>query len=77
MTAPSVTEQKFGISFIPSSPPNVFDAKSNKPLGSTVVQRSGNPGYELNSTLLVGTVKEKAVSQKVKFGGFSVFAADN
>jgi len=53
-------EQKFGIEFIPST--KFIDQQSNLPKGSKVVQRSGNPGYELNSTLIVGLTKAEGVS---------------
>lgn len=77
-------EQKFGIEFIPST--KAMEPVGNTPVGSKIVQRSGNPGYELNSNLIVGqkpadhfTVPATPPAARkgltVNFGGFSAYAA--
>jgi len=83
-------EQKFGIEFIPwtkaMEDPLLkgiagIDAFFNTPIGSKIVQRSGNPGYELNSILIVGQKPAETVPATpaqgftVNFGGFSAYAA--
>jgi hypothetical protein len=50
--AGTLFEQKFGIEFKPSTAD--LNATENKPTGSNLVYRSGNPGYELNEPLIVG-----------------------
>jgi len=91
MGASGNLEQKFGIEFIPwtkamedpSNPKTIagIDALSNTPIGSKIVQRSGNPGYELNSILIVGQKPAETVPATpaqgftVNFGGFSAYAA--
>lgn len=48
----------------------------NLPTKGTTVYRSGNPGYENSSALIVGQEKSKVLPQKVKFTGFSMYGAD-
>lgn len=52
-----------------------MDLQDNSPLVSKIVQRSGNPGYGQNMPLIVGLEGQDGLSQKVKFGGFSMVAA--
>lgn len=67
-------EQKFGISFQPVS--TQIDMLNNKPKAGQTVYRSGNPGYENSSALIVGQEKSKTLPQKVNFTGFSMYGAD-
>lgn len=77
-TSDQYFEQKFGIEFKPMVSNILLDAEENEPKKSEIIYRSGNPGYETNSNLIVGeglTALQDLMA--VNFNGFSLFAGND
>lgn len=54
-----------------------YQTKPNKVVKNTVVNRSGNPGYNINAPLLVSSVIDKTKLAQVNQNGFVTYDHDD